>query len=407
MAATLPHAVNTSSPAPGGSRLLLACDAPADAEAVRRLLTVQAAALTVCSETSKLQAAFDRTLPHVLLLAFPTLEAAQQCCVQLYRHSGLVHTHPHRTLLLCARDEVERAFELCRTGHFDDYVPFAPLPDDAPRLAMSVHLALQALAAAQGPAQAQFLAQARRIAELQTLLEAQITLGRAHTEQARQTASVAQSKISDALHDFSRRVLESGLDQALSVRHPLQVEQAFGRLHAESIQPPLQQAAQALQPMSRWVDQLGAELAAPLQSAAAGAQQASRARPLVLVVDDDGFLCKVLSRILSVRYEVQLAASGAMAMAMVRLRSPDLILMDVELPDANGVDLTRRLKKTAPYSGIPIIMLTGHSDRQVLVDSRGAGAADFIVKPFERELVLKKVAEQLSPGGASASASGA
>jgi hypothetical protein len=114
---------------------------------------------------------------------------------------------------------------------------------------MSVHLALQALVCAQGPAQAQLVAQARQIVELQALLEGQIALGRAHTDQAQQSYSAAQSQIGSALHNFSQRVLRTGLDNALTVRDPFLVEQAFGRLNTESIQPPLQQAAQALQPM--------------------------------------------------------------------------------------------------------------------------------------------------------------
>jgi len=401
MAATLQGAVVSALPESlSSARVLVACDGHADADPVRRLLADHYTNVGICGEPGQVRLAFEREPPQVLVLAFKSIEASEDCCLGLYRQSGIAHSHPHRTLLLCAKEDIRRAFELCLKGHFDDYVLFWPMVHDATRLAMSVHLAMQALACAQGPTQAQLVAQARQIGELQVLLEGQIALGRAHTEQAQQTSNAAQSQIGKALHNFSQQVLQTGLDNALTVRDPFQVEQAFGRLNAESIQPSLQQAAQALQPMRHWIDQLEVEVAAPLQSVVSGPKRARCLRPVVLVVDDDGFLRKVLGKILGEHYEVQLAASGAEAMAMVRRRSPDLILMDVSLPDIDGVDLTRRLKKTDPYTSIPIIMLTGHGDRQVLIDSRSAGAADFVVKPFNRGLIVKKVADHLFPSGA-------
>ena len=88
--------------------------------------------------------------------------------------------------------------------------------------------------------------------------------------------------------------------------------------------------------------------------------------------------------------------SAQKALAALRKRQPDLILMDVRLPDVDGLQLTRQLKSIDAYASIPIVMLTGHGHRQVLVDSREAGAIDFLVKPFDRETLLKKVAAHLS-----------
>ena len=82
-------------------------------------------------------------------------------------------------------------------------------------------------------------------------------------------------------------------------------------------------------------------------------------------------------------------------MTVLRKRRPDLILMDVQMPDIDGVELTRRLKASEAYAGIPVIMLTGQSEKEVIVDSLGAGAIDFVVKPFDRDTLLKKVAHHL------------
>ncbi len=79
----------------------------------------------------------------------------------------------------------------------------------------------------------------------------------------------------------------------------------------------------------------------------------------------------------------------------LRRCQPDLILMDVQLPDVDGITLTRQLKSIDSYAAIPIVMLTGQGQTNVVVESRNAGAVDFVVKPFDRATLLRKVAAQL------------
>ena len=69
--------------------------------------------------------------------------------------------------------------------------------------------------------------------------------------------------------------------------------------------------------------------------------------------------------------------------------------MDVALPDLNGVEITRRLKASPQLANIPILMITGHSERQVLQASLKAGAVDFLVKPLDRQVLLQKLARHL------------
>lgn len=70
--------------------------------------------------------------------------------------------------------------------------------------------------------------------------------------------------------------------------------------------------------------------------------------------------------------------------------------MDVALPDFNGVDITRRLKATPRLAAIPVVMITGHSERPVLEASLKAGAVDFLVKPFDRDILLQKLTRHLA-----------
>lgn len=81
---------------------------------------------------------FERHAPEVLVLAFNRLEKAQRYCLGLYRLGDGLPQHPHRTVILCSKDEVLVVFDLCKQAYFDDYVLYWPHNHDGSRLAMSV-----------------------------------------------------------------------------------------------------------------------------------------------------------------------------------------------------------------------------------------------------------------------------
>ncbi len=138
-------------------------------------------------------------------------------------------------------------------------------------------------------------------------------------------------------------------------------------------------------------------LAPHLESVRALGVLAMRCQSTLLVVDDDKFQHKILASILhSKNYRLLFAASGLEALSVLRKVRPDLILMDVNMPGMDGVEVTRCLKATPRLVDIPVIMITSQSDRSVVTDSRRAGAIDFVVKPFDQDTLLTKVAQALN-----------
>lgn len=379
------------------ARVLAVSDQRSDAELVQRLLSGAFPLTSTSHDPQRHLEDYERVQPQVLVLAFKSLSDAELYYLGLYRHSKVLNTAPHRVLLLCTKADAQRAYELCRRDYFDDYVLFWPLAHDAGRLPMSVHVALRELHAAGAAAPlAQLSAQARRIAELEQQLEQQITIGTAHAERAQAQVERARLQVGEALDGLAGRLL----DGAGPVTHDAP------RLHSEVARvrdaalPPLGQAAAALQPVQRWIGTLKSELDRPLQAARRLAEQARQLAPVLQVVDDDPFLRKTLQHVLgSVGYTVQCADSGAEALRLVGRRRPQLILMDFRLPDIDGIEVTRRLKAIPAYADIPVIMVTARSERTIIVDSLEAGAAGFVVKPFERDLLLKKVEHFLGGQG--------
>lgn len=108
-------------------KVLIVTDVAADAVALVRLLESQFEQLETSTVESHFVADFERVKPDVVVLAFPSLERAERFSLGLYRHSTVAHALPHRSIVLCDKDNVHRAFELCRKEYFDDYVMYWPL----------------------------------------------------------------------------------------------------------------------------------------------------------------------------------------------------------------------------------------------------------------------------------------
>ena len=111
-------------------------------------------------------------------------------------------------------------------------------------------------------------------------------------------------------------------------------------------------------------------------------------RPLVLVVDDEESYRQALASGLSREgFAVELAADGHEALRLFHRVHPDLVLLDVMLPDQSGVELCQRMRALAP---IPVIMVTARDSEVDVVLGLELGAADYVAKPFRlRELVAR------------------
>lgn len=379
------------------TRVLVAGDIVSDVTMVAELLHDEFDNVFTSVEEGRISSDFEAHRPDVLVLAFNALERAERYYLGLFRHSRLIHEHPHRTLILCNKDDVRRAYELCRKEYFDDYILFWPMVYDAPRLCMSVLLASRALVASAVAAPlAAIAAHARKVGELEERLDRSLADGAARIDQAQTLLQRAEDGVAAAVAGFSDRLLDTGLDGAVEVRDAKKAGAELTRVQQEEIAPPVHDAAQSMIPLQAWVGSVKQEVAPQMESVRSLASAVQHLRPLVLAVDDDEFQCKLLGRLLaSEKYELVFAHSAAEALGAVRRRRPDLILMDVNLPDLDGVQVTRRIKAVPQYAAIPVVMITGQSERNVVAASLQAGAIDFVVKPFEAELLRAKVAKYI------------
>jgi diguanylate cyclase (GGDEF)-like protein len=127
-------------------------------------------------------------------------------------------------------------------------------------------------------------------------------------------------------------------------------------------------------------------------------------KPTVLVVDDVASNAYILNVILGEEYKVITASSGSEALRLANQHIPDVILLDIDMPEMNGFDVCAKIKNEHATAHIPIIFITGYGDVGSEIKALEAGGVDFIAKPpiaalvrarLHTHLSIKKQADQL------------
>lgn len=387
-------------PIQASATILVTTDNSGDAALIRKLLEPEFDRVFVSTNPDQAVQDFESRAPDVLVLAFDTMKESERHYLGLYRFSSKIHLQPHRTVILCNKEEVNRAYQACRKEYFYDYILFWPMTNDAPRLLMAVHHALRDLAAVtQGsPSAAEFAIQARRLAELGSMLDHQMAQGNQRIDVANRAMVQVEQDISVALDGFSKKLAQGELSDMSTLNNVASLEREIKRLKHEEIGQLFHVAAASVQPIKLWANEFRKECTPHIETARALNAMAACIRPTVLVVDDDEFQRKIVSRLLAAQnYRLVFAAGGVEALNILLKLQPDLIIMDIMMPDLDGIETTRRLKTMPRLANVPVIMVTGNSERDSVRSSMRAGAADFVVKPFDGDTMLAKVARVLGP----------
>ncbi len=114
-------------------------------------------------------------------------------------------------------------------------------------------------------------------------------------------------------------------------------------------------------------------------------------KPLVLVVDDEPANISVISQCLIKQFKIKVSKTGKKAFQILEKDLPDLILLDIMLPDIDGFSICKKLKSDPRTQDIPIIMVTGKTDAVDVISGLELGAADYITKPFNHGILLARV----------------
>lgn len=115
-------------------------------------------------------------------------------------------------------------------------------------------------------------------------------------------------------------------------------------------------------------------------------------RPTVLVVDDTPFNLRMVAGLLQDQYQIKVSANGLKAISVCQAAAPDLVLLDVMMPEIDGFEVCRRLKNDPRTAHVPIIFLTAIGEADKIAQGFNLGAVDYVTKPIDPVILKARVA---------------
>lgn len=371
--------------------ILIVTNSADELRAVRELMTDELGGYwSADNETAGLRL-FEEHHPSVLLLAFDDIDNAQSFYLTLYRQNRQIQDIPHQSLLLCKNTESEKAYALCQSGTIDDYVVNRPLYDPF-RLRLSVQHALKRrLLSQQSNTQYRQLANVGSdVRQLDHYVGKELAGVQVQQQNSLSAFQRMTSKLMSQLDSFEERLRDPAMDGVVKVIDPAALRLQFDQLRQKSIELEARAVEDKLYRAGESIKEFGdgfRQCVEPIQL-----NSLPPALPEVMVVDDDELYREMLLTIFEDAGMRAIAVEdGEAALSKLRFRRPDLILMDYQMPGLDGIATLRRLKADLNLKAVPVVMLTGDSERTVVERCIRSGAAGFVVKPSTPSIILAKV----------------
>lgn len=114
-------------------------------------------------------------------------------------------------------------------------------------------------------------------------------------------------------------------------------------------------------------------------------------KKMIVAVDDSGIILKRLTKVLGEDYDLHAFSVGKRALQFLKDRTPDLIILDIDMPEINGYEMLKMLKEREHLQNVPVIFLTSNGDRNSVMRAVAGGAEDYVVKPIDEEILLDKI----------------
>ena len=118
------------------------------------------------------------------------------------------------------------------------------------------------------------------------------------------------------------------------------------------------------------------------------------ARKRIVAVDDSNVVLKTLKNVLDNEgFELRAFSTGTRALEYLTQKDeiPDLIILDIEMPIMNGYDILEQIKKLDHLNNVPVVFLTSNNEKEQVVKAVTGGIKDYVIKPIDREILLKKL----------------
>lgn len=117
----------------------------------------------------------------------------------------------------------------------------------------------------------------------------------------------------------------------------------------------------------------------------------SSGKKKIVAVDDSGIILKMLMKVLGEKYDLHAFSGGMRALQFLKSKTPDLIILDIDMPEINGYEMLKMIKERESLKEVPVIFLTSNNDKNHVVKAVAGGANDYVVKPIDEDILMEKV----------------
>jgi two-component system, chemotaxis family, chemotaxis protein CheY len=112
----------------------------------------------------------------------------------------------------------------------------------------------------------------------------------------------------------------------------------------------------------------------------------------ILVIDDDRAMCQLIEKMLERRYSIVIMNDGIQAMQwLISGQIPSLIITDIDMPNLNGYDFLKNVKKSGYFKDVPVIVITGYDDARQKANCLELGVEDYFIKPFNPSILIESI----------------
>lgn len=117
--------------------------------------------------------------------------------------------------------------------------------------------------------------------------------------------------------------------------------------------------------------------------------------PILIIDDDQNILILVAEYLESEGFTTIQATNGIEGLRQLEIHNPQLVILDVNMPELDGMQTCRMIRANEKFQNIPVLMLTARSDIQDMIEARRMGATDYLTKPFAPQALIQKVVRLL------------
>lgn len=111
----------------------------------------------------------------------------------------------------------------------------------------------------------------------------------------------------------------------------------------------------------------------------------------IVAVDDSIIVLKMLTKVLGEDYDLHAFSVGKRALKFLEEHTPDLIILDIDMPEINGYEMLKIIREKPDLKNVPVIFLTSNNDKDHVIKAAAGGANDYVVKPIDEEVLLAKI----------------